>query len=160
MSRSLQIDEAELPVILEFLKDIGTLSAKQGKKVRSKYTLVISPTCSNHVESCLGNALRQHMRAVSRGGHTKERSKDNVYMKPDPLTPDIIAKAEPDMRTRPVGSKYVTYKRTYGDDVFHEEYVVVVLLASYILGMDFWRFHRYLTLCETQIQKTMYIMNR
>lgn len=162
MGRSLQVDEAELPVILEFLKDIGTLSAKQGKKVRSKYSraMFICSIDSNHADLLLGNALRQHMRSVSRESHARERGKDNVYMKPDPPTPDVIAKTESDMGTRAVGSKYVTYKRTYGDDVFHEEYVVVVLLASYILGMDFWKFHRYLSLCETQIQKTMYIMHQ
>lgn len=37
INSSLQVDEAELPVVLEFLKDIGRLSTKQGGKVQSKY---------------------------------------------------------------------------------------------------------------------------
>lgn len=151
-SRSLQVDEAELPVVLEFLKDIGTLSAKQGRQIRSKYLFFSSygTVYSSH-DIPLGNALRQHMRTVSRESKTRKHSKDNIYMKPDPPTPDMIANAESEIGTRPVGSKYVTYKRGQGNDVFHQEYVVVVMLASYVLGMDFWKFHRYLSLCETQI---------
>lgn len=100
----------------------------------------------------LGNALRQHMsRTMSMESDISQRSKDSVYMKPDPRTPDIV-NTESDMGTCAVGSKYVTYKRDHdADGVFHQEYIVVVMLASYILGMDFWKFHRCLSLCETHI---------
>ncbi|KAI7877030.1 hypothetical protein K492DRAFT_239447 [Lichtheimia hyalospora FSU 10163] len=129
---SLRVNEAELPVVLEFLKDVGTLSAKRGRKIRN-------------------NALRQHMRRISKESKARKRNKDSIYMKPEPPTSTILANTESKQDTRAVGSKYVTYKRSYGDDVLHEEYVVIVTLAAYILGMDFWMFHRYLSLCETQI---------
>ena len=152
-SRSLRVNEAELPVVLEFLKDVGTLSAKRGRKIRSKYsrmTMVWYKKSSSH-DIYLDNALRQHMRRISKESKARKRNKDSIYMKPEPPTSTILANTESKQDTRAVGSKYVTYKRSYGDDVLHEEYVVIVTLASYILGMDFWMFHRYLSLCETQI---------